>query len=374
MDNKTFFALAQQRPQLNAFAALCQCHHETRQGGQPWSSELCWAANNCAGIKKGSGWLGAIYNKVSWEQSADGTKYNAESAFRKYDSIADFLGDYEAKIAKMYPLCAERRDNFWGVFDGLLTGPYKWATDHEYMRRLAETAVRLAPEIFGAEAAELKLKTALLYAIEKGYLSDANAAIVIDVLGIGSANDAAASANVAGKPKIICLDAGHGGTDPGACAGGEQEKDIALTVAKLIGGKLAGNTVIYTRTDDNYVALQERTDYANRNNADILVSIHCNSAASEKANGVEVYTHTSQSDRSVAAASAIYKKLLAASGMMGRGIKAANFHVLRSSAMPAVLVELGFISNPADRAKLTDTAWQNKIACAIAAGIKVAIS
>lgn len=366
MDNKTFFALAQQRPKLNAFAALCQCHHETRQDGQPWSSELCWAANNCAGIKRGSGWQGAIYNKVSWEQRADGTKYNAESAFRKYDSIADFLDDYEAKIAKMYPLCVDRRDNFWGVFDGLLSGPYKWATDREYFRRLAETAVRLAPEIFG-EAAELKLKTALLYALERGYLSDANAAIVIDVLGIARA---AAPATAGGKAKIICLDAGHGGKDPGACAGGVPEKDIALSVAKLIGGKLAGHTVVYTRSADSYVALPERTDYANRNKADILVSIHCNSATSEKANGVEVYTHTSQSDRSVAAASAIYKKLLAASGMAGRGIMAANFHVLRVSAMPAVLVELGFVSNAADRAKLTNPAWQEKAAAAIAAGIE----
>lgn len=146
MDDKTFYALAQQRSRINAFAALCQCHHETRQDGKPWSSELCWAANNCAGIKKGSGWQGAIYNKVSWEQRADGTKYNAESAFRKYDSTADFLSDYEAKIAAMYRLCVDRRDNFWGYFDGLLTGQYKWATDREYFRRLAETAVRLAPE------------------------------------------------------------------------------------------------------------------------------------------------------------------------------------------------------------------------------------
>ena len=375
MDNKTFFALAQQRPQLNAFAALCQCHHETREAGKPWSSELCWAANNCAGIKKGSGWLGAIYNKVSWEQNADGTKYNAESAFRKYDSIADFLADYEAKIAKMYPLCVERRDNFWGVFDGLLTGPYKWATDKEYFRRLAETAVRLAPEIFGAEATELKLKTALLYAIEKGYLSDANAAIVIDVLGVGSANDAAASANVAGKPpKIICLDAGHGGTDPGACAGGEQEKDIALTVTKLIGGKLAGCTVVYTRIADRYVALPERTDYANRIKPDLFVSVHCNSAVRAQANGVEAYTGMSRSAGSVAAASAIYKKLLAASGMAGRGIKAANYHVLRETKKPAVLVELGFISNAADREKLTSAAWQEKAAAAIAAGIEEALA
>lgn len=389
MDDKTFFALAQKRPRLNAFAALCQCHHETRQKGVPWSTELCWAANNCAGIKQGSGWQGAIYNKVSWEQRADGTKYAAESAFRKYDSIADFLADYEAKIAAMYPLCVERRDNFWGVFDGLLTGPYKWATDKEYMRRLAETAVRLAPAIFGAEAAELKLKTALLYALEKGWLSDANAAIVLDVLGIDAANDgaenrpiapeienvAALSANDGGKSKIICLDAGHGGHDPGACASGVKEKDIALKMAKLVGGRLvAGYTVVYTRADDSYVELPDRAACANRIKADLFVSIHCNSAGHAQANGVEVFTHKTKSAGSVAAASAIYKRLLAASGMAGRGIKAANYAVLRETKMPAVLVELGFISNAADRAKLTNPAWQEQVAAAIAAGIMEAIA
>ncbi|MDO5116170.1 MAG: N-acetylmuramoyl-L-alanine amidase [Synergistaceae bacterium] len=384
MDDKTFYALAQQRPKLNAFAALCQCHHETRQNGQPWSSELCVAANNCAGIKRGLGWTGAIYNKVSWEQRADGTTFNAVSVFRKYDLIEAFLADYEEKLAAMYPLCVARQDNFWGYFDGLITGTYKWATDKEYMRRLAETAVRLAPEIFGAEEADLKLKTALLYALEKGYLSDDNAAVALDVLGLKTAKNGiksrllasdfvtntAVSANDAGEAKIICIDAGHGGKDPGACAGGVREKDITLIMAKLIGGKLAGRTVVYTRTDDSYVELSERAAIANRSKADLFVSIHCNSATSEKANGAEVYTHTSQSDRSVAAASAIYKKLLAASGMTGRGIKAANYAVLRETKMPAVLVELGFISNAADRSKLTNPVWQEKAAEAIAAGIK----
>lgn len=362
MDALTFYKLAKGFKHINAFAATVQSAHETRQDGQPWSSELCWAANNCAGIKRGSGWQGAIYNKISWEQRADGTKYNAESAFRKYDSIADFLADYEAKIAAMYPLCVARRDNFWGYFDGLLTGPYKWATDKEYFRRLAETAVRLAPEIFGAEAAELKLKTALLYALEKGYLSDANAAIALDVLGIEDTGD--------DTGKIICIDPGHGGSDPGACAGGEREKDIALKVAKLIGGKLNGYKVIYTREGDTYPTLSERAALANKIKADLYVSVHCNSATNTQANGVEVYTHTSQSDGAVAAASAIYKRLLAASGMTGRGIKAANYAVLRETKMPAVLVELGFISNEADREKLTSAAWQEKAAAAIAAGIK----
>lgn len=365
MDALTFYKLAKGFKHINAFGALCQCHHETRQDGKPWSTELCWAANNCAGIKKGSGWQGEVYNKVSWEQRADGTKYNAESAFRKYASIADFLADYEAKIAAMYPLCVARRDNFWGYFDGLLSGPYKWATDKEYFRRLAETAVRLAPEIFGAEAAELKLKTALLYALEKGYLSDANAAVALDVLGIEDTGD--------DTGKIICIDPGHGGSDPGACAGGEREKDIALKVAKLIGGKLAGYNIVYTRNGDTYPTLSERAALANTAKADLFVSVHCNSATNMQANGVEVYTHTSQSDGAVAAASAIYKRLLAASGMAGRGIKAANYAVLRETKMPAVLVELGFISNDADRAKLTAADWQEKAAAAIAGAIKAVL-
>lgn len=175
--------------------------------------------------------------------------------------------------------------------------------------------------------------------------------------------------------KIICIDPGHGGKDPGACAGGVCEKDIALNVAKKIGVHLraAGYNVIFTREQDKFVSLGNRAAEANMWGADIFVSVHCNSAPNASANGMEVYVHTSRGADSTRAAHAIYDRLLPASGLKGRGVKANNYAVLRETAMPAVLVELGFISNSDDRAKLVNFAWQDDAAKAIADGIVEAV-
>lgn len=169
--------------------------------------------------------------------------------------------------------------------------------------------------------------------------------------------------------KIVCIDPGHGGKDPGAESGGVQEKDIALTVALKVGARLKDCEVIYTRTEDVYVGLSERALIANQAKADLFVSVHCNSAPSASANGMEVYVHTTRSAASKRAAHAIYDRLLPASGLRGRGVKSKDFAVLRETAMPAVLVELGFISNPDDCRKLTNFAWQDDAAEAIADGI-----
>ena len=169
--------------------------------------------------------------------------------------------------------------------------------------------------------------------------------------------------------KIVCIDAGHGGKDPGAESGGVQEKDIALTVALKVGALLKDCEVIYTRTEDVYVDLSERALIANQAKADLFVSIHCNSAPSASANGMEVYVHTTCSAASTRAAHAIYDRLLPASGLRGRGVKANDYAVLRETVMPAVLVELGFVSNDGDRAKLISEDWQNRAAEAITSGI-----
>lgn len=168
----------------------------------------------------------------------------------------------------------------------------------------------------------------------------------------------------------ICLDAGHGGKDPGACANGVREKDIALSVALKIGALLTGYEVVYTRDEDVYVGLAERALIANQVSADLFVSVHCNSAPSASANGIEVYVHTTRSAASTRAAHAIYDRLLPASGLRGRGVKANDYAVLRETSMPAVLVELGFVSNEGDRAKLISEDWQDRAAEAIVAGIR----
>ena len=173
--------------------------------------------------------------------------------------------------------------------------------------------------------------------------------------------------------KIVCIDAGHGGKDPGACANGVQEKDIALTVALKVGALLKDCEVIYTRTENVYVGLSERALIANRAKAGLFVSVHCNSVDDESAHGMEVYHYTRASGASKHAARAIYDKLLPVSGLRGRGVKSKDLAVLRETKMPAVLIELGFVSNPGDRAKLTDSAWQDDAAQAIADGIAEAL-
>ena len=172
--------------------------------------------------------------------------------------------------------------------------------------------------------------------------------------------------------KRVCIDPGHGGHDPGAVGGGVKEKDIALSVAKQIGAYLEarGCTVMLTRETDVFIELSDRARMANSAKAGLYVSVHCNSAESNaRATGMEVYHYTHASEASKRAARIIYDKLLPASGLRGRGVKADNFAVLRETKMPAVLVELGFVSNPDDRAKLTYSAWQDDAAKAIADGI-----
>lgn len=176
--------------------------------------------------------------------------------------------------------------------------------------------------------------------------------------------------------KIICIDPGHGGKDPGATGGGVQEKAVVLNVAKKIGAflEVKGCTVMLTRETDIFVELSDRARMANAAKADLFVSVHCNSAGSNaRATGMEVYHYTHASEASKRAARDIYDKLLPVCGLRGRGVKANNYAVLRETAMPAVLVELGFISNPSDRAKLTDFAWQDDAAQAIADGIIAAL-
>ena len=173
--------------------------------------------------------------------------------------------------------------------------------------------------------------------------------------------------------KTICIDAGHGGKDPGACAGGVREKDIALYTAFKIGTLLADYELIYTRFTDVYVSLSKRARVANAAEADLFVSIHCNSAPNASANGMEVYHYTHASEASKRAARVIYDRLLPASGLKGRGAKSENLAVLRETSMPAVLVELAFISNDGDRAKLVSEEWLERAAKAIAEGIKEAV-
>lgn len=176
-------------------------------------------------------------------------------------------------------------------------------------------------------------------------------------------------------PKIV-IDPGHGGKDPGATGGGVQEKAVVLNVSKKIAAFLEakGCTVMLTRETDVFIELSDRARMANAAKADLFVSIHCNSVGSNaRVSGMEVYHYTRASEAAKRAARVIYDHLLPVCGLRGRGIKPQDFAVLRETAMPAVLVELGFISNPSDCRKLINFAWQERAAEAIAEGIKESV-
>ena len=169
----------------------------------------------------------------------------------------------------------------------------------------------------------------------------------------------------------VCIDAGHGGTDPGAVGqNGALEEDIALSVSEQVGAALqrCGIQVIYTRITDKHMSLSERAAVANKAGADAFVSVHCNSATNAAAQGTETYAFSKQS-KGYPLAKMVHQELIAVTGTVDRGLKTKNYAVLRDTGMAAALVELGFISNVDEEQLLQNAGWQCKVAEAIAKGI-----
>lgn len=169
--------------------------------------------------------------------------------------------------------------------------------------------------------------------------------------------------------RTFMLDAGHGGSDSGAVYNGRLEKNDNLRITLAVGERLArsGERVLYTRTDDSTVDLTYRSTMANSAGATYFVSFHRNSA-STVGRGVEVYYYTGLSAQSTAARMAApVQDALVACGFHNRGVKQAKFSVLRRTSMPAILVELAFINNEAENAKL-DSEF-DRIADAIASAL-----
>jgi N-acetylmuramoyl-L-alanine amidase len=216
--------------------------------------------------------------------------------------------------------------------------------------------------------------------------------------------------------RTIVLDPGHGGHDPGALGpGGLPEKELTLDVARRVAALLQedlGVRVVLTRSRDQFVALRERTTLANREKADLFVSIHVNAAPAMTAAGAETYFLSSEAtDNAAREAAAFENKVIDLEGgsrgasrdvlrsilwdlaqsdfqqessrlagdlqntltralrLPSRGVKQAPFYVLGGAAMPAVLVEIGFITNPQEEARLRDEGYRDRIARSLAAGL-----
>ena len=178
-------------------------------------------------------------------------------------------------------------------------------------------------------------------------------------------------------PPLIALDAGHGGSDPGAIGvTGVKEKDINLAITLEVDKILRerGLRTMLTRSDDSYPTLQERTDLANQAQASVFVSIHNNAAGDPASVGTETFYWGTDAEYSVEGkrlAEAIQRNLIASLGSVDRGARThwKNLHVLAESHMTAALAEVGFLTNPEEEARLDDPAYQRKAAAAVARGI-----
>ena len=215
------------------------------------------------------------------------------------------------------------------------------------------------------------------------------------------------------KLERVVLDPGHGGHDSGTRGpSGLLEKDLVLDVSKRLGALIAermGSEVIFTRDDDTFIPLEERTRIANRHKADLFLSIHANSSLVKTASGIETYYlnfTTSQSALEVAArenassersiydlqdllqkialkdkleesrefAARIQTSLSTLSARTNnkskdRGVRKAPFIVLIGASMPSVLAEIGFVSNPHDESLMRKAEYRQKIAEALYKGI-----
>ncbi|MDY3979923.1 MAG: N-acetylmuramoyl-L-alanine amidase [Tidjanibacter sp.] len=216
--------------------------------------------------------------------------------------------------------------------------------------------------------------------------------------------------------RIVTIDAGHGGHDPGCVYGKYREKDINLSVALLLGEAITNAypdvKVVFTRTDDTFVGLAERGDIANRANADLFISIHTDAVSSSKANGNSTYVmgndkakanlevakrenavitlendyqakyegydpssaesfiifslmQYAYSEQSMIFAEMVQKQYAASTPIVDRGARQAPYLVLWRTAMPSILTEVGFITNAEDRAFLTSEEGQRQVAASL---------
>lgn len=189
-----------------------------------------------------------------------------------------------------------------------------------------------------------------------------------------SCSSATLSINQSTKP-IIMIDAGHGGTDEGAKVGSCIEKKIALKLSQIVKQmlELRGYQVRMTRNKDEFISLPKRVELSQVVKAKLFLSFHCNSSPNPDAHGIEIFYHDSKDGfkqkSSKRLASVALHHVLQHTGAHSRGVKRGNFHVIRETNMPAILVEIGFLTNSSEREKLKELTYLEKIAQGIASGV-----
>jgi N-acetylmuramoyl-L-alanine amidase len=243
-----------------------------------------------------------------------------------------------------------------------------------------------------------------------------NSRIKVFLLAITLLNSSAISEVAENKVETVVIDAGHGGKDPGTRGVSVREKDVALKIALKVGGliekNLPGVKVIYTRKDDRYIALDQRAAIANKNKADLFICIHANAVSKAEISGTETYvmglhksegnldvakrenavillddnyeeryegfdpnspesnilfslTQSAYQESSLKFADKVETEFKTRLGRRSHGVKQAGFWVLWRTAMPSVLIEVGFLTNPKEEKFLGEETGQNMIASGI---------
>ena len=187
------------------------------------------------------------------------------------------------------------------------------------------------------------------------------------------ANNFSQLTNVTENKFYVVIDPGHGGSDPGAIGiGGIKETDVVLEVSKIIKKLLTqkGVKVRLTRSNERDLDLPPRVSLANKTSADIFVSIHANASRGKRRdiNGLETFYYAGWRGRFLA--KNIQKEILRVSpGSPDRGVRVGRFYVIKNTKMPAVLVEIGFLTGRLDARRLEKSIHRKRIAYAIAEGI-----
>ncbi|MFT5353495.1 MAG: N-acetylmuramoyl-L-alanine amidase [Polyangiales bacterium] len=172
--------------------------------------------------------------------------------------------------------------------------------------------------------------------------------------------------------QTVVLDPGHGGRDSGAVGCGLEEQDVVLDVSLRAATLLrnAGLTVHLTRSDDRFIELSSRSSFANSRGASRFVSVHANANSGTPASGTETFVYTSASSTSRSMGQGIQNELIATWGLRDRGLKSANFSVIRRTSMPGALAELAFINRcDPDAALLGSAGERARIAAALARSV-----
>ena len=170
----------------------------------------------------------------------------------------------------------------------------------------------------------------------------------------------------------VLLDPGHGGHDTGAVGKVSREKELNFLLASEIGNALekAGFQVIMTRKKDIYLPLPARVAMVKKTGADIFISVHHNSSRTNlQAAGIECFAFKTPRPEDTLLAALLQEQLIRYTGHTNRGVKFANFAVLRNNPVPAVLIEAGFMSNEAEERVLNTQEWRKKCAAAVAAAL-----